>query len=224
MILLIVTRNITGITCCSCPESNPGHLACAASAPPQSYDKWRTTNPHNSSIYTAQVVLKCLSLTPGSHSVCAVRSQKLFLPQKYLTLFIPTWGKSSVQPWWYTVMWCYDNMCRLFFSSEHEKWGLGMRLNNTHTQESYCAYFVWVPIILILRYGMYLHAIRNRTQDTWLVQPVFRHRAMINGQPPTLTIPLYILHRWYWNASVSHLAATQYVPSDLRNYFCLRNI
>ena len=31
-----------------------------------------------------------------------------------------------------------------------------MRLDNSYT---YCAYFVWVPIIPILRYGMRLHAI-----------------------------------------------------------------
>ena len=28
-------------------ESNPGHLACAASALPLSHDNWTTTNPHN---------------------------------------------------------------------------------------------------------------------------------------------------------------------------------
>ena len=27
---------------------------------------------------------------------------------------------------------------------------------------------------------------------------------------------LYVLHRWYWSASVTHLTATQYVPSELR--------
>ena len=26
--------------------------------------------------------------------------------------------------------------------------------------------------------------------------------------------PPYVLHRWYWSASVSHLAGTQYVPSE----------
>ena len=55
-------------------ELNPGHLACAASALPLSYDNRKTTHPQQSSIYTAQVVLKCLSLTPGSHSVCAIRT------------------------------------------------------------------------------------------------------------------------------------------------------
>ena len=57
-------------------EYNPGHLACAASALPLSYNNWNSPPPHppQSSIYTAQVVLKCLSLTPGSHSVCAVRT------------------------------------------------------------------------------------------------------------------------------------------------------
>ena len=29
-------------------ESNPGHLACAASILPLSYDNWTATNPHNS--------------------------------------------------------------------------------------------------------------------------------------------------------------------------------
>ena len=28
-------------------ESEPGHLACAASALPLSYDNWTTTSPHN---------------------------------------------------------------------------------------------------------------------------------------------------------------------------------
>ena len=38
-------------------ESNPGHLACAASALPLSYDNWRTTSPPSqSSMCTAQVV------------------------------------------------------------------------------------------------------------------------------------------------------------------------
>ena len=55
-------------------KSNPGHLACAASALPLSYDNRKTTSTSPSSIYTAQVVLKCLSLTPGSHSICAVRT------------------------------------------------------------------------------------------------------------------------------------------------------
>ena len=55
-------------------ESEPGHLACAASALPLSYNKWTTTSPHNPLIYTAQVGLKGLSHTPGSHSVCAVRT------------------------------------------------------------------------------------------------------------------------------------------------------
>ena len=49
-------------------ESNPGHLACDLQL---SYDN-RTTS--QSSICTAQVVLKCFSCTPGSHSVCAVRT------------------------------------------------------------------------------------------------------------------------------------------------------
>ena len=48
MILLIVTMNICeGIICCSCPESNPGHLTCAASSLPLTYDQWTTTSPHN---------------------------------------------------------------------------------------------------------------------------------------------------------------------------------
>ena len=41
--------------------------------------------PSQSSIYTAQVVLKCLSLTPGSHSVCAVRIP-LGVDQKILSM------------------------------------------------------------------------------------------------------------------------------------------
>ena len=54
-------------------ELNPGalaaHLACAASAlQPNNH------HPPQSLMYTAQVVLKCLSCTPGSHSVCAVRT------------------------------------------------------------------------------------------------------------------------------------------------------
>ena len=42
-------------------ESNPGHLACAASALPLRYDNRTTTSPPQSSIYTAQVGLKCPS-------------------------------------------------------------------------------------------------------------------------------------------------------------------
>ena len=42
-------------------ESNPGHLACAASALPLSYDNRTTTSPHNPLLCTAQVGLKCLS-------------------------------------------------------------------------------------------------------------------------------------------------------------------
>ena len=38
----------------SCWELNPGHLACAASALPLSYDNQTTTDPHNlQSTYTA---------------------------------------------------------------------------------------------------------------------------------------------------------------------------
>ena len=37
-------------------ESSPGHLACAGSALPRSYDNWTTTNSHNSLICTAQMV------------------------------------------------------------------------------------------------------------------------------------------------------------------------
>ena len=54
-----------------------------ASALQLSYDDQSTNQPSQCSTYTAQVGLKCLSLTPGNHSVCAVRSQKLFLPQKH---------------------------------------------------------------------------------------------------------------------------------------------
>jgi len=50
-------------------ESSQGHLACAASALRLSYI-WQPDNHQPSwswsSIYTAQVVLKCLSLTPSS--------------------------------------------------------------------------------------------------------------------------------------------------------------
>ena len=42
-------------------ESNPGHLACAASALPLSYDNRTTTSPHNPLYVPAQVGLKCLS-------------------------------------------------------------------------------------------------------------------------------------------------------------------
>ena len=56
------------------PELSTGHLACATSALTLSYDNWTTTSPHNPLYVLAQVVLKCLSHTPGSHSVCAVRT------------------------------------------------------------------------------------------------------------------------------------------------------
>ena len=72
----------------SCQESNPGCLACAASALPLSYQFIRQPDNHQlsqSSIYTAQVVLKCLSLTPGSHSVCAVRTP-LWVDRKILSI------------------------------------------------------------------------------------------------------------------------------------------
>ena len=53
----------------------PGHLACAVSALPLNYDNHTTTNPHNPRLVcTAQVGLKYLSCTPGSHSVCAIRT------------------------------------------------------------------------------------------------------------------------------------------------------
>ena len=52
-------------------ESNPGYLACAANAELRQPDNHQSSQ---SSIYTAQVVLKRLSLTPSSHSVCAVRT------------------------------------------------------------------------------------------------------------------------------------------------------
>ena len=56
-------------------ELNLGHLACAASALLLSYDNRTTTSPHNPlCILYAKVVLNCLSLTPGSHSVCAIRT------------------------------------------------------------------------------------------------------------------------------------------------------
>ena len=48
--------------------------------------------PSQSSISTVQVVLKCLSHTPGSHSVCAVRTQ-LGVEQ---TLEFPPPGKNPV--------------------------------------------------------------------------------------------------------------------------------
>ena len=64
-------------------ELNSGHLACAASALPLSYNYWTTTNPHN----PAQVGLniKCLSCTPGSHSACAVRTL-LWVDRKILSI------------------------------------------------------------------------------------------------------------------------------------------
>ena len=52
----------------SCRKTNPGHLACAASALPLSHDSRTTTNPHN----PLYILHRYLSLTPGSHSVCAV--------------------------------------------------------------------------------------------------------------------------------------------------------
>ena len=86
-----------------------------ASALQLSYDDQSTNQPSQCSTYTAQVGLKCLSLTPGNHSVCAVRSQKLFLPQKHLTLFIPTWGKSSVHLDWENHSACIISWRREFF-------------------------------------------------------------------------------------------------------------
>ena len=55
------------------PRVNHGQLACAASILPLSHDNQTARHPHNI-ISTAQVVLKCLSHTPCSHSVCAVRA------------------------------------------------------------------------------------------------------------------------------------------------------
>ena len=46
----------------SLQESNPGHLACAASALPLNYDNWTTAQSCKSGT-------ECLSHTPGSHSV-----------------------------------------------------------------------------------------------------------------------------------------------------------
>ena len=65
-------------------ELNPGalaaHLACAASAlQPNNHQ------PPQSLMCTAQVVLKCLSCTPGSHSACAVRTP-LGVNQKILSI------------------------------------------------------------------------------------------------------------------------------------------
>ena len=56
-------------------EVNPGHLACAANALSLSSERQPDNHqPSQSSIRTAQVVLKCLSRTSGSDSVCAVRT------------------------------------------------------------------------------------------------------------------------------------------------------
>ena len=51
----------------------------------------------------------------------------------------------------------------------------------------------------------------NWTQDTWLVQPVLCHCTMTNQTSTSFHNPLCVLHWWYWNASVVHPAATQYV-------------
>ena len=67
-------------------ESNPGHLACAASALPLSYNKRTNHQPPQSSICTAQGRLKCLSRTLGSHSVCAVIG-KTILGGIYIMIF-----------------------------------------------------------------------------------------------------------------------------------------
>ena len=51
----------------------------------------------------------------------------------------------------------------------------------------------------------------NWTQGTWLVQPVLCHWAYDNWTTTSPHNSLHALHRWYWNASVTHLAATQYL-------------
>ena len=59
---------------CSCWESNPGHLVCAASKYSATELRWPDNHqPSQCSMCTAQVVLKCPRLTPSSHSVCAIR-------------------------------------------------------------------------------------------------------------------------------------------------------
>ena len=58
----------------SCWESNPGHLACAVIALPPKLWQLDNHQPSQSSMCTAQVVMKCLSRTPGSILVCAISS------------------------------------------------------------------------------------------------------------------------------------------------------
>ena len=55
-------------------ESNPGHLAWAPSTSATELRQPDNYQPPHSSICTAQVELKCLSRTPGSHSLCVVRT------------------------------------------------------------------------------------------------------------------------------------------------------
>ena len=84
-------------------ESNPGHLDCAASALPLSYDNQTTTGPHNPLYVLHRWDWNTSVATPGSHSVCAVRTLLgidwiTFLYFRLITskfLYIPTWGKSS---------------------------------------------------------------------------------------------------------------------------------
>ena len=81
----------------SCRESNPGHLACAASALPLSYDNRTTTGPPQSSICTAQVGLKCLSCTPGSHSRVTMSSYNNLL--RRCKLDHTAWWPSEAPHW-----------------------------------------------------------------------------------------------------------------------------
>ena len=65
-------------------ESNPGHLACAASALPLSYDNWTTTNPHNPQyvgVYMCCVVLVCKKL------VCSAVGRDQYSEHCLLSIF-----------------------------------------------------------------------------------------------------------------------------------------
>ena len=77
-------------------DSNPGHLTCAASALPLSYNNWTTTSPHSPLyVYTAQVssvaehwlhkpgVLGLIPVTAGLFTLfhfLIIASEFLFIP------------------------------------------------------------------------------------------------------------------------------------------------
>ena len=54
----------------------------------------------------------------------------------------------------------------------------------------------------------------SNPEHLWLEPPVLCHRAMAIRQPPTLTILYMYCTGGILNASVTHLAATQCVPSE----------